>query len=89
MLVAGGILLLTRYEKFFDIEGTCPPGEAEDFRTGGKYTLMTYAMTAHATALFLHWMYQLLNHFEIKVLANMCLVTKMITFFVLILKIQS
>ena len=89
MLVAGTVLLTTRYDLFFEIEGTCPPGEAEDFRVDGKYTLMTYAMTAHGMALFLHWMYQILHHFEIKVLANLCLVTKMLVFFVLILKIQS
>ena len=46
-------------------------------------------MMAHAGALILHYMSQLLNHYEVKVVANLCLVSKMVLFFISILKIQS
>lgn len=90
MLISGTVLLTTNYDKFYEIEGTCPKGtEGEYFMVGGKYEFMSYAMAAHAGALILHWLYQLLNHWDIKVLANMCLVSKMALFFILILRIQS
>ena len=90
MLISGTVLLTTNNEKFFEIEGTCPKGtEGEYFMMGGKYEFMRYAMAAHAGALTLHWMYQILNHWEIKVLANICLVSTMAMFFILILRIQA
>ena len=90
MLIAGGVLLGTRYNAFFEINGTCPKGsEGETFINNGKFSLMNTAMMAHGLSLVLHWMYQLLNHYEVKVVANMCLVSKMVLFFISILKIQS
>lgn len=57
MLVTGIILLTTRYEEFYKIEGVCPEGtEGAEFVNGNKFVFMQYAMVAHAAALILHWL---------------------------------
>ena len=90
-LLLSGLILLTRdFENFYQIEGTCPPGtEAQDFILGHKFTLMNLAMTAHAICLASHWLYQLLNHYEVKVIANVFLMLKMLVYFIAVLKIQQ
>ena len=90
LLLTGCILLGTNYENFYQIEGTCPEGtEAQEFILGFKFTLMNLAMTAHAVCLISHWLYQLLSHYEVKVVANLFLMLKMFVYFVAILKIQQ
>lgn len=90
-LVTGLILLGTNYENFFQITGTCPAssGEAFDFISGKKYTLMNQAMIAHVVCLISHWTYQLLSNYDIKVLANVFLMFKMMFYFIYILMIQQ
>jgi len=90
MLITGLILLGTRYEKFYEISGTCPENtEGAAFIAGDKEKFMTYAMTAHAAACILHWFNQIFNHFEMKVIATFFTVAKMIIFFIIMIKIQS
>ena len=90
LLLTGSILLATNYESFYQIEGTCPEGtEAQDFILGYKYTLMNLAMAAHAVCLVSHWLWQLLNHYEFRVVANIFLMLKMFVYFVATLKIQQ
>jgi len=41
MLATGFILLSTKYEKFYEIDGTCPEGsEGAEFVNGNKFVLM-------------------------------------------------
>lgn len=90
LLLSGCILLATNNESFYQIEGTCPEGtEAQDFILGYKETLMNMAMTSHAVCLVFHWLYQLLSHYEMKVVANLFLMAKMIVYFVATLQIQQ
>ena len=90
LLLSGSILLATNYENFYQIEGTCPEGtEAQDFILGYKFTLMNLAMAAHAICLVSHWLWQLLNHYEFRVFANLFLMLKMFVYFVSILTIQQ
>jgi hypothetical protein len=93
LLTTGLILLGTNYETFYLIDGTVPETkeykEAYDFISGKKYTLMNLAITAHAVCLLSHWLYQILNHYEIKVMANVFLMLKMMFYFIAILRIQS
>lgn len=84
------ILHYTNNEEFYKIEGNCPEGtEAQNFILGGKYSLVKLAVFGHAVSIFCHYIYQLLNHFDVKVLANFFLFGKMLTFFIVVLKIQS
>jgi hypothetical protein len=93
LLTTGLILLGTNYETFFQIDGTVKDAEgyeeANAFVSGKKYTLMNLAITAHAVCLLSHWVYQILNHFEVKVMANIFLMLKMMFYFIAILRIQS
>jgi hypothetical protein len=80
----------TRYDKFYEINGTCPEGtEGAAFVDGDKYKYMMFAMTAHGSALVLHWLHKLFEHYEMKVFASFLIVTKMIIFFSLMIQIQS
>lgn len=86
MLITGLVLLGTRYEKFYEITGTCPAGtEGAAFVDGDKYKFMMFAMTAHGSALVLHWLYKIFEHYEMKVFASFLVVTKMIVFFTLMI----
>ena len=88
MLITGAILLGTRYEKFYEITGTCKEGtEAAAFVSGEKYKFMMYAMTAHGSACFLHWLNQISNHYGMKVMAVYFMIAKMIIFFIIMIKI--
>ena len=90
LLISGLIQLTRNFENFYEIVGTCPEGtEAQDFILGHKYTLMNLAMTSHAVCMISHWLYQLLSHYEVKVIANIFLMLKMLIYFVSILKIQQ
>jgi hypothetical protein len=50
---------------------------------------MSFAMTAHASAIVLHWLHQILSHYEMKVLATFFILAKMIIFFLMMIQIQS
>lgn len=92
MLLTSSILLSTNYDKFFEIIGTCDAAkdtEAQNFILGTKYTLMNYAVVGHAVCLICHYLYQILNHYEIKVIANLFLISKMMISFFVTFKIQS
>lgn len=89
-LISGLVQLTRNFDNFYEIVGTCPPKtEAQDFILGHKYTLMNLAMTAHAVCLLSHWLYQLLNYYEVRVVANIFLMVKMFVYFFSILKIQQ
>lgn len=84
------MLLGMRYEKFYEINGTCPEGtEGAAFVNGDKYKFMNYAMIGHAAGIALHWLHQIFNHYDIKVFATFFIVAKMIIFFYIMIKIQS
>lgn len=90
MLITGLILLGTRYDKFYEINGTCAEGsEGAAFIAGDKVKFMTWAMTAHATACILHWLHQVFDHYEMKVIATFFTIAKMIIFFIIMIQIQS
>lgn len=90
LLISSVILHTTHYEKFYEVVGTCPnDSEGQKFIMGGKYELVKLAMFGHAASIFCHYVYQILNHYEVKVIANLFLMAKMMTFFVITLKIQS
>jgi hypothetical protein len=84
------ILHYTNYEKLYHIQGNCPEGsEAQIFVLGGKFSLMKLAVFGHLASIVCHYIYQILNHYDIKVLANFFLFAKMLTYFIVVLKIQS
>jgi len=94
MLVSGLVLLGTHYDGFFEIDGTSactakPESEAQKFINGGKVDLMKMAMLAHVICLVSHYMFQILNYYDQRVLANFFQMFKMMSFFVIILKIQN
>ena len=90
MLCTGLILLGTRFDKFYEINGTCPEGtEGAAFVNGDKYKFMTYAMAAHASACVLHWLNYLFKSLDMQVFATFFLIGKIIIFFVIMIKIQA
>ena len=93
LLTTGLILLGTNNAFFYQIDGTVPNDEdhkeAFDFIDGKKKKLMELAMMSHAVCLLSHWTFQILSHYEIKVLANCFLMLKMMFYFVTTLRIQS
>ena len=93
LLTTGLILLGTNSETFYAIDGTVPNTaeykEAFDFIAGKKKTLMNLAIMSHAVCLLSHWTFQILSHYEIKVMANIFLMLKMMFYFIAILRIQS
>ena len=90
MLLTSTVLLSTNYDKFYEIVGSCESeGEAQSFILGNKYTLMNYAVVGHAVCLICHWLHQILSHYEIKVIANLFLISKMMISFFVNFKIQS
>jgi|TARA_B110000305_G_C19414797_1_gene627376 hypothetical protein len=94
MLVSGLVLLGTHYDGFFEIDGTSactakPQSEAMRFINGGKFDLMKMAMFAHGICLVSHYMFQILNYYDQRVLANFFQMFKMMSFFIIILKIQN
>lgn len=90
MLITGLILLCTRYDKFYEIDGVCPEGsEGAEFVDGNKFLFMQYAMVAHSAALVLHWLNQIFSFYEFKVLATFFIVAKMIVYFLLMIQIQE
>lgn len=94
MLVSGLVLLGTHYDGFFEIDGTSactakPESEAMRFINGGKFDLMKMAMFAHGICLVSHYMFQILNYYDQRVLANFFQMFKMMSFFIIILKIQN
>ena len=57
--------------------GTCDEGsDAQKFQNVTKYLLMFYILTAHLIAIILHYLYQVLNHYDYKTVANILLVAK-------------
>jgi hypothetical protein len=93
LFTTGLLLLGTNSETFYQIDGTVPNTEeykeAFDFIAGKKKTLMNLAIMSHAVCLVCHWTYQILSHYEIKVMANVFLMLKMMYYFISILRIQS
>ena len=90
LLTSAAILHFRNGEEFYKVPGNCPEGtEAQNFILGGKESLVKLAVFGHAVSIFCHYIYQLLNHFDVKVLANFFLFAKMLTFFLVTLKIQS
>mmetsp|Transcript_11711 Transcript_11711/g.19768 ORF Transcript_11711/g.19768 Transcript_11711/m.19768 type:complete len:355 (-) Transcript_11711:871-1935(-) len=90
LFITGMILLGTNRENFYSVVGTCPEkSEAHEFMTSGKYYLMNLAMVSHAVSIICHYIFQVLNHYDLKVLANLFLMLKMMVFFFATLKIQS
>jgi len=86
-------LLGTNAETFYQIDGTVPQTEeyqeAFDFIAGKKKTLMNLAIQTHLICLICHWTFQILSHYEIKVMANIFLMVKMMFYFITTLRIQS
>lgn len=50
---------------------------------------MKLAVFGHAVSIICHYIYQVLNHYDVKVIANLFHYAKMLTYFIIILKIQS
>jgi hypothetical protein len=90
MLITGLVLLGTRYDAFYEIDGVCPDDDKEGlaFVNGDKEKFMTYAMTAHASALVLHGLHSIFNYCDMKVFATFFLVGKIVVVFVLMISIQ-
>jgi hypothetical protein len=92
MLIGSSVLVTTNHDNFYEVVNgqKCPPkSEGAAFVNGAKYSLMNLVMLGHGVALALHWLSQILNHYEVKVFANILAVVKMVLFFIMILKVQS
>jgi hypothetical protein len=90
LLTSSLILHYTNNKNFYEVVGNCPEGtESFNFIQGGKFTLVRLAMLGHAVSVVCHYIYQILNHFDVKVLANFFFFAKMLVLFIVTLKIQS
>lgn len=90
-LLATG-LLLNAYDpdNFYENTGTCKPKtEAFYFQTDGKYWYMFYIMTAHLAAVILHYGRQLANHYNLKTIANLMLVSKVLGYLYVVMMVQN
>ena len=95
-LFTGLVLVSIDQDKFYEIPGTCEPvKEAKDkfnaltFMLNGKYEFMFLIMTGHLAAIAGHYLYQILNHYDFKTLANLCLVAKTVVFLWIVMDIQT
>lgn len=93
LLLTSGILLLTNKDDFFEVQGELPLDkeclEAKDFMENRKYQLTNVAVLSHIVGITCHAIYQLMNHYEVRILANVFLVAKMMIYLIMVLKIQS
>ena len=91
LLTTGLLMLGLNSETFYQVDGTVPDtiayAEAYDFIAGKKKTLMNLSLMSHVVCLLSHWTYQILSHYEIKVMANIFLMLKMMFYFVTTLRI--
>jgi len=90
LLFTSLILISLDTEKFYDVPGTVDPAsEAYYFMTEGKYWYMFYIMTAHLVAIVFHYLYQVLNHYDHKALANILLVFKVGIYLYAVMEVQT
>ena len=91
LLVTSLLLVSLDHDKFYEVPGTCPAEytDAVNFMTENKYWLMFSIMTGHLSAILLHYLYQVLNHYDYKTAANLALVTKVTSFFWIIVSVQT
>ena len=90
MLFTGMLLMFLDYEQFYLVTGTCDEGsDAYEFQLTTKYTLMWYILTAHLVCIWLHYLYQILNHYDFKGIANCLLVAKVGIFIYTVMEVQT
>jgi len=83
------ILMSLDSEKFYEITGTCEVGtDAYNFLTENKYWLMFYITSSHLIAIMFHYLYQVLNHYEYKAMANILLVLKIGIYLYTVMEVQ-
>ena len=75
--------------QFYEIPGTCDDKDAAHFATKGKYELMFYIMTAHLMSIAIHYLYQVLNHYNKKTVANILLVIKVAVYIYAVMEVQT
>lgn len=75
-------------EKFYSFPNTCPAGtDAAAFIGGDAEKFMFYIMQAHLICIILHYLYQVLNHYDVKTIANAVLVLKILTYFYAVMSV--
>lgn len=88
LLFTALILLSLDYEDFYAVNGTTEDEDASYFMTEGKFWLMFLIMTAHLVSILLHYLHQVLNHYEYKTWANLFLVLKVGIYLYAVMKVQ-
>ena len=90
LLATALIQLLMGTEKFYEFPGACPAGtDAAAFIAGDAEKYMFYIMQAHLVCILLHYLYQVLNHYDSKTIANAVLVMKILIYFYAVMSVQT
>lgn len=91
MLATSLIMVTLDQKNFYNTPGTCPATavDALEFMSTGKHMLMFYIMSAHLAAIVLHYLYQVLNHYDYKTAANVLLMLKVVTYFYTVVEVQT
>jgi len=89
LLFTSFIMIAHDREKFYEIPGTCDDKDANKFATTEKYHLMFIMMTAHLICIAIHYLYQVLNHYNQKTFANILLVLKVLVYIYAVMEVQT
>jgi len=89
LLFTSFIMIAHDREKFYEIPGECDDKDAQRFSKSGKYHLMFAIMTAHLLCIVFHYLYQVLNHYNKKTIANILLVIKVLLYIYSVMMVQT